>query len=324
MNKNRRTPSKTPKSLQKKPRLDMVIKSTQSHSRQHSSSPEELSANLISSGSSTTSNDTDKEIPETPEGSPSSVISASPSPSPSLPPSSSPANLIEDFITPASLEHVPSCSSNQLENSLIHQIESDSSSSSSCDGFNATNLIESDSETTTPQDQQHRLLPSALTQPSRRRPSVIQPKDVVAIPLIVNPPKHPLTIITSRPVPLRNGLADALKKVLVDYRSRENLWQYDNKLGVDPPAAGELVHVKSIKKFHSYCLLVEVQRGQGDDTQALLLNVHWGSGFGGMRAGDKLIVNFRKTEPIRFNDQLVHFFPFVVEQRGQVEEAQKD
>lgn len=307
MNKKRENPSnKTPPS-QKKPKLNMSTTPKQSHSRLTlASSPDELPVNLISSSSN--KDDTDpEEIPETPEGSPSSIISASPD-------SSLAANLIEDIVSPTSPVPLTS-SSNQLEKSLINEIESDSSSSSD---FDATALIESGSETTS-QDHQARVkLPAALTQFSPRpQLRFVQPKDAVDIPLVKHPAKHPLTIITARPVQ-KNGLADELKKVLVEYRSKENLWQYDIKLGVAvDPSTTELVHVKSIKKFHSYCLLVEidVQRGQGDATEFLLLNVNWdsmaGGGLGALQAGDKLIVNFRKTEPIRLNDKLLHFLPFV-------------
>lgn len=294
MNKNRKKSPLPANPLPKKSKFD-------SSTNQSDSSSEEVPANLISSCS--TPDDT--EIPETPpDDSPSSTISASPTT----------VNLIEDSPSP-----IPDASKiNELEMALVQEIESQTSSSSSSDddtgNFDITALIESESEVAS-QDLQRTQLPAALNQPYR---PVVQPKDTVDIPLTLNAPKHPLSIISSRPVPVKNGLADELKKVLSDYRSKENFWQHDYKMGFGDPNVTELVHVKSIKKFHSYCLLVNVQRiGQGDEAPScLLLNLHWDVCFKDIKVGDKLIVNFRQAEPIRINDKALHFFPFV---RRQIE-----
>lgn len=283
-------------------------------------SPDELPANLISSGSSI------EEIPETPpEASPRSINSATPPPSSPTPT----ANLISDI-------NLPGATTSQVEESLIQEIESgSSSSSSSCrsspsidtdhdpdDHFDAATLIESDSDAPS-QDQTQ--LPAAITQ---RAPCLqfVQPKDTVDIPLAhITAARHPLTVISARPVPARNGLADELKTVLVAYRSKENFWQHDHRLGIADPLDTEFVQVTAIKKFHSYCLFVEVKRGRlhkgsgggGEpaeestkEAETLLLNYNWDIGFKALQVGDKLIVNFRNAEPIPFNGKPVHFFPF--------------
>lgn len=290
MDRKRKQPNKNNENEEKK-----FKGNTESSSPDHvsSGSSNELPAFLISSGSVS-----DEEYPETP---PDSLR---------VQEEESALDLIEDSNSPNdNTEEQPL---DVLEASLINDIESTSSSSS--DTFDVTTLIETDSDAeTTPVN--HKPLHVSLTQ--RKPRQVVQPKDSVDLPVLLNPIKHPLTILTARPVPVRNGLADELKKVLLDYRSKESFWHFDLKMG-RPPASSqptELVLVKSIKKFRSYCLLVQVQRqqdGQGEGhAESLLLNINWDVGFKALQAGDKLMVNFRGASPLQLNDKQLHLFPFV-------------
>lgn len=302
MNKRRQTlEPRNINTTRKKPKM---------RKRQESSSSDEVPASMISSCSE------EEEIPETPpKDSPcSSIISASPNQSPSA------VDLIEEESTPSTCPSpiAGHSKTNQLQKSLIQDIESADTDDEDNDGFNITTFIETDSEPPSQELQsQHRRLrqqqlPAALTQ---RPPgySMVQPKDTVDIPLTIpNPKKHPITVLSSRPIPVKNGLADELKQALFDYRSKENFWLYDIKLGLlADPAALEWVQVKSIKKFLSYCLAVDVQRGQGDTTQRLLLNINWDNSFRSLQVGDTLMVNFRAAAPKQWKHQQLHFFPYV-------------
>lgn len=239
------------------------------------------------------STDSDEEIPETPSASQSSSTTD---------PEQSMINLIEEYSSGESTA-AHGATARQLEKSLIQEIESDTSLEN--EDHYATTLIESDSDATTSQGT--RNLHRSVTKRHSTTPST---KDPVDIPFLANPPEHPLTVIAKRPKPLRNGLAQELGKILLDYRSKENFWQYDNKLGIGDPDT-EVVLVKSIKKFHSHCLLVDIQRGgEAEKEEQILLHLNWDSCFRKLQAGDELMVNFRKTEPKLLNGNRVHFFPF--------------